>query len=145
MESTENTKNAPRKALQSLCLLQRFKVRRLLFRILPAMGRQSIPMSKEEFMDTNSQTSEIKLYRCSCHHCDAAEEDLTRLSTRYGMKLTIKHVEKEPYMDQYAGWHTPMVYINGHEISHYTLSAKKWEEAMKQAPSTPTNQPGESQ
>lgn len=94
-------------------------------------------------METSAEPSEVKLYRCSCRHCDAAEEDLARLVARYRMVLIIKNVEKEPYMSQYAGWYTPMVYINGHKISHYTLSAKKWEEAMKEIENAPKNPPGD--
>lgn len=88
-------------------------------------------MSNEGRMETTAQTSEVKLYRCACKSCDAAEADLARLAAHYGMKLTIKQVDQEPYMDRYAGWYTPMVYINGYKISHYTMSTRKWEEAMK--------------
>jgi len=100
-------------------------------------------MGNEDRMETSVQSSEVTLFRCCCKPCDAAEEDLSRLAARYQMKLTIKYVDKEPFMAEDAGWNTPMVYINGHQISHYTLSAKKWEEAMKQIQSAPKIQPGD--
>ena len=94
-------------------------------------------------METGEKQSEVTLYRCTCKHCDAAEEDLTRLTARYGMKFTVKSVNKEPYMADYAGWSTPMVYINGHKISHFTLSAKKWDAAMKQIGNASNSQGGQ--
>ncbi len=70
---------------------------------------------------------EIVLYRCGCAHCDSAEEELSRLAKLYQASFSVRRVKNEGV---YAGSATPMVYINGVKISHYALSAKKWEKAL---------------
>ncbi|MBI4422174.1 MAG: glutaredoxin [Elusimicrobia bacterium] len=72
---------------------------------------------------------EVVLYRCGCSHCDMAEEELRRQAARHGAAFEVRRVEKEG-VGQLAGWATPVVYVNGVEISHYTMSAKAWREAL---------------
>ena len=74
---------------------------------------------------------EVVLYRCACRSCDAAVEELTRLARQYGALLEIKQVEKEPHMEGNAGWRTPVVYVNGLQVTHYQVNAKAWEAALK--------------
>lgn len=74
--------------------------------------------------------AEAVLYRCDCDHCDQAEEELKRLSARHGAGLVVKRVKTEG-LERLAGWATPVVYINGIEISHYTMSAAKWKKAFE--------------
>lgn len=86
-------------------------------------------MNVEEELKTKQM--EIILYRCGCQHCDAAQEDLARLARQYGALLDIKQVDKELKLEGYAGWRTPVVYINGRQITHYQVNAKSWENALK--------------
>lgn len=78
------------------------------------------------------QRTEVILYRCSCEHCDAALQDLTRLAKQYGALLEVKRVDKDLHLDGSAGWRTPVVYINGRQVTHYQVNAKRWEEALKE-------------
>lgn len=80
-------------------------------------------------MPEASPKPEIVLYRCGCSHCDTAEEELRSLAGKHQAALDVRRVEKEG-AGQLAGWATPVVYINGVEISHYTMSEKKWREAV---------------
>ena len=73
---------------------------------------------------------EIALYRCDCTNCDAAEEELRRLAARGGAAFAVKRVQAEG-LGQLAGWATPVVYVNGIEISHYSLGAAKWKRAIE--------------
>jgi hypothetical protein len=82
--------------------------------------------------ELKTQRLEIILYRCNCRHCDASQQELTRLAGQYGALLDIKQVDKEPGLEGYAGWRTPVVYINGRQITHYQVNAKAWESALKQ-------------
>lgn len=73
---------------------------------------------------------EIVLYRCDCRHCGQAEEELKGLAAQYGAELSVKRVNDEG-LERLAGWATPVVYVNGIEISHYTMSAAKWKKALE--------------
>lgn len=87
-------------------------------------------MSVDE--ELKPQRMEVVLYRCGCQHCDAAQEALRRLARQYGALFDIKQVDKELGLEGYAGWRTPVVYINGRQVTHYQVSPKRWEEALKE-------------
>lgn len=40
----------------------------------------------------------INLYRCSCRHCDAAQEELGKLSEKYGAVLEVQRVDRAEAM-----------------------------------------------
>lgn len=80
--------------------------------------------------ELKSQRTVVTLHRCGCRHCDDAEERLKKLAKMYGANLEIKRVEEEGLAD-YAGWRTPIVYVNGAHVTHYETSPRKWEEAIK--------------
>jgi hypothetical protein len=86
----------------------------------------------ENMVDHPTQT-EVVLYRCKCKHCDRAQEELVRLCDLYGARFTLKWVERDTYLaGQYAGWTTPMVYVNGQKVSHYSTNVAQWEKAIKE-------------
>lgn len=84
------------------------------------------------FEEMKPRRIEITLYRCSCKHCDTTVQELNRLAKQYGAFLDIKRIDKQPGFEDYPGWRTPLVYINGRQITHYEVSPKKWEEALKE-------------
>lgn len=84
-------------------------------------------LEKEEIQE---RRQEIVLYRCACAHCVEAEQMLGRLAKEFGARFEIKHVETDPVMKRWAGWRTPVVYINGRHVTHYQVNAKIWREAL---------------
>lgn len=52
------------------------------------------------------------------------------MSRRHEAAFEVRRVEQEGAAPL-AGWATPVVYVNGVEISHYTMSARKWERAIE--------------
>lgn len=70
---------------------------------------------------------EIVLNRCGCTSCDTAEKELRRLADQHAALFDVRLVKAESGS---AGWSTPLVYVNGVKISHYALSAGKWEKAL---------------
>ena len=80
--------------------------------------------------ELKSQRTVVTLHRCGCRHCDDAEERLGKLARAYGAILEVKQVEQEGLAD-FAGWRTPIVYVNGVHITHYETSPQKWEVAIK--------------
>lgn len=81
--------------------------------------------------ELKARRMEIVLYRCGCRHCDAAQRELSRLARQYGALLDIRPVDKEPGLEGFAGWRTPIVYIDGREATHYQVNVKSWETALK--------------
>lgn len=73
----------------------------------------------------------MTLYRCACRHCDAAEEELRKLAPRYGATLEVQSVDSQERLRGFAGWRTPIVTVNGVELTHYKVDARKWEEALQ--------------
>ncbi len=71
---------------------------------------------------------DIVLYRCGCPNCDTAERELTKLAQKCKVNFEARRVEGESG-ERLAGWATPVVYVNGIEISHYTISPDKWHRA----------------
>lgn len=72
----------------------------------------------------------INLYRCSCRHCDAAQEELGKLSQKYGAVLEVQRVERDERLRGFAGWSTPIVAVDGVGVSQFKIDAKAWEEAL---------------
>jgi hypothetical protein len=90
-------------------------------------------MFPEENMIDHPTQTEVVLYRCQCKHCNLAQEELLRLCDLYGARFTLKWVGRDTYMaGQYAGWTTPMVYVNGQKVSHYSINVAQWEKAIKE-------------
>lgn len=83
-------------------------------------------------LDLEPRRTEIELYRCGCKHCDAAQEALAELARRHGALMTITRVDKNPDLRNLAGWRTPVVCVNGKQITHYEINAKKWEAALRE-------------
>lgn len=81
--------------------------------------------------ESRDQRTEVTLYRCACHHCDNAQEVLERLTRRYEAALNVENVDKIESLKDSAGWSTPMVYVNGRRITHFSVRVKKWEEAIQ--------------
>lgn len=75
-------------------------------------------------------TPDVVLYRCECEHCDQAESELKRLAAARGAGFSVNWVKAQG-LEKLAGWATPVVYVNGIEISHYTMSATKWKQALE--------------
>ncbi len=73
---------------------------------------------------------EVVLYRCDCEHCDQAEEELKKLSAARDAVFVVKRVKSEG-LEKLAGWATPVVFVNGVEITHYTMNAAKWKKAIE--------------
>ncbi|MBI4425832.1 MAG: glutaredoxin family protein [Elusimicrobia bacterium] len=78
-----------------------------------------------------SKWTEVTLFRCGCPHCDAAERELRSLAKRHGVVLSVRRVENDPDLKSLAGWRTPVVCVNGRQVTHYEVSAKKWEAAIR--------------
>lgn len=74
----------------------------------------------------------VTLYRCTCRHCDTAEEQLRELSERYGAVFEVERVDRDERLRGFAGWSTPIVAIDGVGVSQYKVDAKKWEEALRE-------------
>ena len=74
----------------------------------------------------------ITLYRCTCEHCDSAEEKLKELSVRYGAVFEVQRVDSDARLRGFAGWSTPVVAIDGVGVSQYSVDVKKWEETLKE-------------
>lgn len=73
----------------------------------------------------------VTLYRCACHHCDAAEEELRKLSGQYGADFEIQRVDRDERLRGFAGWSTPIVAIDGVGVTQFKVDAKAWEEALR--------------
>ena len=71
------------------------------------------------------------LYRCTCKHCDAAEERLLTLSARYGAVFEVQRVDRDERLRGFAGWSTPIVAIDGVGITQFKVDAAAWEEALR--------------
>lgn len=72
----------------------------------------------------------VALYRCTCRHCDAAEEDLRRLCGEYGAVFEVQRVDRDERLRGFAGWSTPIVAIDGVGVTQFKVDAKAWEEAL---------------
>ncbi|MCR4295826.1 MAG: hypothetical protein NUW21_09850 [Elusimicrobia bacterium] len=73
----------------------------------------------------------VSLYRCTCRHCDAAEEELRRLAERYGAAFEVQRVDRDERLRGFAGWSTPIVAIDGVGVTQFKVDAKAWEEALR--------------
>ena len=85
----------------------------------------------------------VTLYRCGCQHCDAAEQTLIKLTRRLKAAFEIRGVEEDETLKGMAGWRTPVVCVDGREISHFSLSPKLWEAALRGEPAAPGEFEGE--
>lgn len=74
----------------------------------------------------------VSLYRCACKHCDAAEEELRRLSERHGAIFEVQRVDRDERLRGFAGWSTPIVAIDGVGVTQFKVDAKAWEEALSE-------------
>jgi len=72
----------------------------------------------------------VTLYRCTCKHCDAAEEELRKLSERHGAVFEVQRVDRDERLRGFAGWSTPIVAIDGVGVTQFKVDAKAWEEAL---------------
>ncbi|MDP3540961.1 MAG: hypothetical protein Q8T11_00680 [Elusimicrobiota bacterium] len=75
--------------------------------------------------------TKVALYRCTCRHCDAAEEDLRKLCARYGAVLEVQRVDRDERLRGFAGWSTPIVAIDGVGVTQFKVDVKAWEEALR--------------
>lgn len=73
----------------------------------------------------------VTLYRCDCRHCDAAQEELRRLSERHGAIFEVQRVDRDERLRGFAGWSTPIVAIDGVGVTQFKVDAKAWEEALR--------------
>lgn len=73
----------------------------------------------------------VSLYRCTCRHCDAAEEELRKLSERYGGVFEVSRVDRDERLRGFAGWSTPIVAIDGVGVTQFKVDVKAWEEALR--------------
>lgn len=73
----------------------------------------------------------VALYRCTCRHCDAAEEDLRKLCERYGAVFEVQRVDRDERLRGFAGWSTPIVAIDGVGVTQFKVDVKTWEEALQ--------------
>lgn len=73
----------------------------------------------------------VMLYRCTCKHCDTAEEQLRKLSAQYGAVFEVQRVDRDERLRGFAGWSTPIVAIDGVGITQFKVDAKAWEEALR--------------
>ena len=90
------------------------------------------------------QKTTVTLIRCGCKHCDTAEETLKKLVSHYGADLKIEQAEKKEGFKELAGWSTPIVTVDGKEISHFKIDQKKWEQAIQgRISSVPSKMSGE--
>lgn len=76
----------------------------------------------------------VTLYRCTCRHCDAAEEELRRLALRYGAVFEVQRVDRDERLRGFAGWSTPIVAIDGVGVTQFKVDVKAWEEALRDRP-----------
>ena len=74
----------------------------------------------------------ITLYRCTCEHCDDAQEKLKELSVRYDALFEVQHVDSDARLRGFEGWSTPIVAIDGVGVSQFSVDVKKWEAALKE-------------
>ncbi|HAZ09266.1 MAG TPA: hypothetical protein DCZ01_12270 [Elusimicrobia bacterium] len=72
----------------------------------------------------------VSLYRCTCRHCDAAEEELRRLALRYGAIFEVQRVDRDERLRGFAGWSTPIVAVDGVGVTQFKVDVKAWEEAL---------------
>lgn len=72
----------------------------------------------------------VTLYRCTCKHCDAAEEELRKLSERHGAVFEVQRVDRDERLRGFAGWSTPIVAIDGVGVSQFKVDVKAWEETL---------------
>jgi len=72
----------------------------------------------------------VDLYRCTCKHCDAAEEELRKLAERHGAVFEVHRVDRDERLRGFAGWSTPIVAIDGVGVTQFRVDAKAWEEAL---------------
>lgn len=86
---------------------------------------------KKAVAEEKGSRAEVRLYRCRCKHCDAAEQELGHLALRYGAKVEVKYVDQQEGLKDLAGWKTPIVEVNGKMVTHYEINAHKWEEAIQ--------------
>lgn len=90
------------------------------------------------------QKTTVTLIRCGCKHCDTAEETLKKLVSHYGADLKIEQAEKKEEFKECAGWSTPIVTIDGKEVTHFKIDQKKWEQAIQgRLSSAPSKMMGE--
>ena len=73
----------------------------------------------------------VTLYRCTCRHCDAAQEQLRKLSERYGAVLEVQRVDRDERLRGFAGWSTPIVAIDGVGVTQFKVDAKAWDAALR--------------
>lgn len=76
--------------------------------------------------------TKVTLYRCACRHCDAAEEELRKLSERYGAIFEIQRVDRDERLRGFAGWSTPIVAVDGVGVTQFKVDVKAWEEALRE-------------
>lgn len=74
----------------------------------------------------------VTLYRCTCRHCDTAEDELRKLSGQYGAVLEVQRVDRDERLRGFAGWSTPIVSIDGVGLTHYKVDVKAWEAALRE-------------
>lgn len=86
-----------------------------------------------DFADTKTRKVEVTLYHCNCDYCKLASRALAGLAEKYGATVRMKSVYEDQYMAKLAGWSTPIVCVNGQQISRYSISKKQWEQAIKEA------------
>ncbi|MDX6768783.1 MAG: HD-GYP domain-containing protein [Elusimicrobiota bacterium] len=73
----------------------------------------------------------VTLYRCTCRHCDAAEEQLRKLSAQYSAVFEVQRVDRDERLRGFAGWNTPIVAIDGVGVTQFKVDAKAWEETLR--------------
>jgi hypothetical protein len=74
--------------------------------------------------------TKVTLYRCTCKHCDAAQEELRKLSERHGAIFEVQRVDRDERLRGFAGWSTPIVAIDGVGVTQFKVDVKAWEEAL---------------
>jgi hypothetical protein len=81
--------------------------------------------------EESAKRPKVSLYRCTCKHCDDAEEELRRLALRYGAIFEVQRVDRDERLRGFAGWSTPIVAIDGVGITQFKVDVKAWEEALR--------------
>jgi hypothetical protein len=73
----------------------------------------------------------VTLYRCTCEHCDRAEEALRKLAVVYGALFEVQRVASDARLRGFAGWSTPIVAVDGVGVTQFRVDVKAWEDAIK--------------
>jgi len=73
----------------------------------------------------------VMLYRCTCKHCDTAEEQLRKLAAQYGAVFEVQRVDRDERLRGFAGWSTPIVAVDGVGVTQFKVDVKAWEEALR--------------